>query len=257
MARFAGIAVFLILVAASIAVVFLRPRPEPSADLPRVFFWAWERSEDLRFLEGRPDAGVAFLAGTIKLTGGKAEVRPRLQPLRVARGTVVAPVIRIESDQAVSPTLSSDQVRQTVQTVLDLTRSPGFAMIQIDYDAVVSERHFYRQFLERLRLRLPEGRLVSITALASWCLGDPWIRDLPVDEVVPMLFQMGPDAAGVRRLLHARADFRLDTCRQAVGLSTDESWPAVSRRRRCYVFSPTAWSQRQAERVLEEVNSQP
>ena len=44
-----------------------------------------------------------------------------------------------------------------------------------------------------------------MTALASWCLSDRWISDLPVDEAVPMLFQMGPETPDIKRMLRGRA----------------------------------------------------
>jgi len=227
-----------------------------TGDLPPVFFWAWERPEDLRFLKGR-DAGVAFLAGTVTLVGNRAEIRPRLQPLLVADDTVLAAVIRIESDRQAPAALSGSQAQQTVDAILELTKSPRNAVIQLDYDTVVSERRFYRQVIEALHTRLAPGKLLSITALASWCLGDPWIRGLPVDEIVPMLFQMGPDRASVQRELEKTGELRLSECSQAIGVSTDESWLPVSTRRRHYVFSPTRWSETQAERVMKEVKSRP
>ncbi len=51
-------------------------------DKPSLVLWAWERPENLTFLAGRRTA-VAFLASTIRLEGGGAEVCPRRQPLRV------------------------------------------------------------------------------------------------------------------------------------------------------------------------------
>ena len=53
-------------------------------DLPRVILWAWERPEDLRFINPQ-EIGVAFLAETIILRGDRAIIRPRLQPLASAR----------------------------------------------------------------------------------------------------------------------------------------------------------------------------
>ena len=73
--------------------------------------------------------------------------------------------------------------------------------IQIDFDAVTSERNFYRQLLEDLRQQLPDNVPLSITALASFCIGDPWIKDLPVDEAVPMMFRMGTDNESIRGML--------------------------------------------------------
>ncbi len=68
---------------------------------------------------------------------------------------------------------------------------PGIQALQIDFDARESERAWYRHLLERLRAGLAAGVPLSITALASWCDGDSWMRDLPVSDGVPMLFRMG------------------------------------------------------------------
>jgi hypothetical protein len=54
------------------------------AAVPRLMLWTWERPEDLRFLDPER-AGVAFLAGTVRLTRGGIDFRPRLQPLRVSQ----------------------------------------------------------------------------------------------------------------------------------------------------------------------------
>src|SRR2546427_8107551 len=48
--------------------------PDGLPDFPRVIVWAWERPEDLRFLnqagEAIPQTGVAFLARTLYLRAG-------------------------------------------------------------------------------------------------------------------------------------------------------------------------------------------
>ncbi len=46
-----------------------------------------------------------------------------------------------------------------------------------------------------------------MTALASWCAGDDWLRDLPVDEAVPMLFRMGVEKNLFQRRLETGQRF--------------------------------------------------
>ena len=75
------------------------------AELPRLMLWAWERPEDLRGADPRT-AGVAFLARTLYLSGDNVGVRPRLQPLRVAAGTPLVAVVRIETTLGKTPTYS-------------------------------------------------------------------------------------------------------------------------------------------------------
>lgn len=227
-----------------------------SDSLPPVFLWAWERPEDLRFLKGL-NAGVAVLAGTVTLEGDRAAMRPRLQPLRLADGTPVAAVVRIESDQRGRPALSRRQAQETVDAILNLGGNPRAAIIQVDFDALFSERGFYRLVLADLRRRMPSGKTLSMTALASWCSGDPWIRELPVDEFVPMLFQMGPDEPHIRRQLARTGRFRLEACRDAVGLSVDEPWVTQLAARRRYIFSSAPWTEEQGLRAVREALAQP
>ena len=73
-----------------------RTKPDPLPGFPSLMLWAWERPEDLRFLDPQA-AGVAFLAGTITIDHGRAVLKPRLQPLWVVRGTKLMAVVRVES----------------------------------------------------------------------------------------------------------------------------------------------------------------
>lgn len=213
--------------------------------LPPVMLWAWERPEDLRFLDPQR-AGVAFLAAELHLRGDEVAVRPRMQPLRVAEGAALVAVIRIESDPRQPPTLSPAQRRETLRAIEASARRPGLAAVQVDFDAVVSERPFYRALLGDLRGALPASLPISITALSSWCLGDRWLDGLPVDEAVPMLFRMGPDRSQVLARLARGGDFRAELCRQSLGLSTDEPLAQLPPGRRIYLFHPRAWDEASA-----------
>ena len=129
---------------------------------------------------------------------------------------------------------------------------PGIAAVQVDYDATVSERPFYRALLQDLRRSLPESVRLSITALASWCMGDPWLAGLPIDEAVPMLFRMGPDRLPVLLHLESGGDFGEAACQQSVGISTDEPVRWLPAGRRLYVFHPRSWSHGAVQKVLQE-----
>jgi hypothetical protein len=83
-----------------------------------------------------------------------------------------------------------------------------------------------------------------MTALASFCVGDRWLSDLPVDEAVPMIFRMGADDQTIKRLLAEGNDFREPLCRKSFGVSLDEPVQIqfdASRRR--YVFNPRPWTE--------------
>lgn len=227
-------------------VAFSSHRTTPVETLPPVILWAWERPEDLSFVDPQT-TGVAYLAKTINLRGDKVTVRPRLQPLRLASGTRVVAVVRIETDPSELPSLSDSQVERTAREILNLPRS---TVVQIDFDAKVSERGFYRDLLKVLRSRLPESTSLSITALASWCAGDDWLRDLPIDEAVPMLFRLGVDQAQFHRRLATGQQFESRMCRNAAGVSTDEpvTPPAVDR---LYIFNPKPWSKNSFNAAME------
>lgn len=216
------------------------------ATQPEIILWAWERPEDLTFIDPQKTS-VAFLAKTIYLRGDKVVVKPRLQPLRVAPGTKVVPVVRIETDRRDVPTLSSLQAQQTAREILNSSVS---SVVQIDFDATVSERNFYRELLTTVRRQLPESTSLSITALASWCAGDDWLHDLPIDEAVPMLFRLGVDERQFQRRLATGQPFESRMCQDAAGVSTDEpvTAPAVDR---LYIFSPEPWSKESFTSAME------
>jgi hypothetical protein len=224
--------------------------PDPFSAAPRRILWAWERPEDLRFLDPSR-TGAAYLASTVWLERDRVRVEPRRQPLRVPPGTFVMAVVRI---QTLAPTLAPEQLDRTAAETLRCARAPNVAALQIDFDARTSERDFYRRLIERLR---PQVSKLSITALASWCLDDPWIANLPVDEAVPMLFRMGADDTAVRRQLASGRHFPVRACGFSAGISTDEPLPALPSLRRVYVFAPRLWSRASYDALSWNIRSLP
>lgn len=230
--------------------------PQRMQGFPSIILWAWERPERLDFINPQ-QTGVAFLARTLYLRGETVVVRPRLQPLRVPDGTTLIAVARIESDRTDTPTLSSQQRAQAVAAIAGLVDRSGVRAIQIDFDAVVSERDFYRQLLFDLRRRMPAAMPLSITALASWCMDDNWLDGLPVDEAIPMLFRMGVDERQVRHHLDAGEDFRPPLCRSSYGLATDETAPRrLMRTRRLYLFHTRSWSSTSTRQIIERLTDE-
>jgi hypothetical protein len=217
--------------------------------LPPLILWAWERPEQLQQLDARK-VGVAFLARTIYLRSDRVVVQPRLQPLNVAPNTMLIAVARIESDQKERPSLNSAQMLEVAGAIAQLSRLPGVVAVQIDFDATRSERDFYRNLLFRVREELPQTTLLSITALASWCKGDNWLDDLPIDEAVPMLFRMGVESNQIRSQLAAGETFQSGKCQSSAGLSVDEPLASLPSTRRRYFFNPKSWSQESIETLL-------
>jgi hypothetical protein len=232
------------------ALLFSASSEDRMSEFPEIILWAWERPEDLRFIN-TDEVGVAFLARTIYLQNDKAIIRPRLQPLSVLPETKLIAVARIESNR--SARLSPAERAQAVTAIAELARNETVAAIQIDFDARSSEREFYRDLLTDLRRELPSRVRLSITALASWCMGDNWLTGLPIDEAVPMLFRMGVDRPNILARLEAGTDFSARIARHSLGLSTDEPLTALPPGRRVYVFNPRSWSKQSAQKIVEEV----
>ena len=224
------------------------------SQLPATILWAWERPERLDFIDPEK-VGVAFLAKTIYLRGDRVVSRPRLQPLTLPPGAQVVAVARIESehsnDYSKKPSLSPAQITETASTISELGSLPNVVMVQVDFDAGVSERAFYRELLAQLRGKLPPSTALSITALASWCKGDNWLEDLPVDEAVPMLFRMGIERKQFLSGLAAGETFTSRLCRSSAGVSTDEPLAHLPRVQRLYVFNPRVWSPDALNKTME------
>jgi hypothetical protein len=219
--------------------------------LPETILWAWERPEDLSFLNAKKNAsqiGIAYLAKTLTLKGNAVVVRPRFQPVKFPEAATLISVIRIESDG--SPDFSAEQRTKTVAEISDIAHQKNIAAVQIDFDAKQSERDFYRNLLIDLRRDWPAQVGLSITALASWCISDTWIKDLPIDEAVPMLFRMGADNNQIRMHLKSGGDFNLDICRLSIGISTDETIGDLPADRRIYIFNPRSWNEQSVNKAL-------
>lgn len=221
------------------------------AGFPRTILWAWERPENLSFIDPT-QTGVAFLARTLYLQNSIIIVRPRLQPLRIPPGAAVMAVVRIETDASKPIAWSQSQRRKTIDAITELSLLPGIRAVQIDYDARQSERKLYRELLGDVRSRLDPSIPLSMTALASWCIYDNWLTGLPVDGAVPMLFRMGVDERNVRLYLDRYKRFPAKSCRTSVGVSLDEPLARLPAHRRTYVFNPKPWSESAVRMMLAE-----
>lgn len=214
--------------------------------LPPVMLWAWHGEHDLRFVVPET-TGVAFLAGTVRVSGDAVALLPGTTGIDAPPETMLLPVVRIEVDPMRRARLDARRLDDVTAGVLGFD-DERFSGLQLDFDARRSERDFYIQVLRVVRSALG-GRFLSVTALPSWCVGDPWLSGqpagevprAPIDEIVPMLFRMGADAEHIRARLAAGGDF-IGECRRAVGISADEPVPPRLPGRRLYLFSPGGWS---------------
>ena len=219
--------------------------------MPQKILWAWERAEDLRFLDSEK-FGVAFLAQTLVLQQDEVVFRPRRQPLEVSPETYLIAVTRIETmkETGKRPTLSDEQKKKIVSLIKKALELPNVKAIQIDFDVVVSERNFYRNLINDVKKELPEKTPLTITALASWCVGDSWFNDFPIDEAVPMAFVMGADSEKIRDFLAKENDWREPLCRGSYGISIDEPLNVKFKpNRRFYYFKSKAWEKSDLDKI--------
>ena len=219
---------------------------------PRIVLWAWERPEDLKSVDANRVA-VAFLAQTLVLKGDDVGLNPRHQPLDVSPETKLIAVTRIESQKQTgqSAALSDAQKQKAVSLILRTRELRNVSAIQIDFDAASSEREFYRGLLRDLRTQLPDNTPLSMTALASFCVGDRWLDDLPVDEAVPMIFRMGADDRTIKNLLSTGEDFHEPLCQRSYGIAIDEPLEIKFKpERRVYVFNDRSWTPSDIEAAI-------
>jgi hypothetical protein len=229
------------------------PPPDRIGRIPRVVLWAWERRENLTFINPSQIA-VAYLDRTLELSGNTVVVRPRFEPLTVPARAILIPVARIEIDRRSPPSLSRAQRMEAARIIAAMSAPSLPPEIQIDFDVTRSQRAFYRDLLIAVRERLPESTALSITALASWCMDDDWMSGLPVDEIVPMVYRMGPDAPEIISDLHSKRDFAPAVARLSVGLSTDEQFAGLGAGKRIYLFSPRPWAPAEVRHAIAEAN---
>lgn len=224
-------------------------------DSPAVFLWAWDRPEDLRFLSLQ-HASIAYLAGEVYLRSNRFEVIPRRNPLLIKSEIRSVAVIRLEHFEATALTLKPEQIAAMSHAIVELAhmRQKKPEGIQVDFDARKSERLFYGELLQQIRRDMPRNETLSITALASWCSFDPWIRHLPIDEAVPMLFRMGRRRGDNDSISESTLRTKIPSCQASMGISTDEPHPDLHLRARVYIFNPNRWTEAEIRNIEQEIH---
>lgn len=227
-----------VIVCASFSGSIRAPAHEIPATTPVI--WLWERPEDVRF--ATPDITVAVLAGSVRLAGDRVDAVPRLQPARLTPTQPVIGVVHVEIDQTHKPLWTEAQRHDTAQAVLRLFANPRFSEWQIDFEIRASERRILLDLLTDIRKNLRADHRLSMTALASWCDTETWLDSAPVDDIVPMMFRMGPAGAPIKDRLAHGGDWRSPRCRQSIGVATDTPPDALPANRRVWMFNPRPWT---------------
>jgi hypothetical protein len=229
-----------VVTAAALLAAAVAPAVPQARTQPVLVVWAWERPEDLTFAGA--DVTVAVLAGTVTLSGPNVVARPRLQPARTQPLQRIAGVVHVEVDRTQALPWTDPQRARAAAAVLALLRDPRFAEVQIDFEVRASQRTVLLDLVHDVRAGLPPERRLSMTALASWCDTETWLDSAAADEIVPMLFRMGPAGDGLRRRLAHGGDFRLARCRTSIGIATDTLPERLPAGRRVWLFNPRPWA---------------
>ncbi|WP_445286669.1 hypothetical protein [Variovorax atrisoli] len=214
----------------------------------RTLLWVWDRPQLFASL---PEAtGVAYLHATVRLSGTESRTSWRQWPLRVAPGATVVPVVHVALDN-LSPSPLDDAQQQAIAAAIEHAATHGnrSGWVQLDFEARRSQREAYVALLRRLQPLRQGGMRISATALASWCMDDPWLPAGLLDEIVPMYFRMGGESARIRQRLGTTGKAAVPACRDAAGLMLGEDWPALRDMKRRYVFRAGSWKNEDFEKL--------
>ena len=96
-------------------------RTRMPVDMPPLVLWAWDRDDDLSFIDIR-DTAVAYLAATVILRGESVFLAPRYHPLAPPKGSRLVAVAHIEVDRHEPPVVSDAQARDLAATLAALPR---------------------------------------------------------------------------------------------------------------------------------------
>ena len=214
-------------------------QPARAADSERIA-WLWDGA-------GLPvwsAPHAAVLVEHVHLGGAEVRTRPRLAAAALPGGTRITPVIHVEVSTVDPPQPDAAGRDAIVQAVLRWAPRSTSGWIQLDMEARPSQRTFYLELVRTIRQQLPPQVKLSVTALAWWCRSPAWLDSLAADEVVPMAFRMGKDAAALRALWRDTPGRLHPRCRgTALGVATVEPLPAEVTRRyaKLYVFDRRGW----------------
>jgi hypothetical protein len=220
---------------------------------PKVMAWTWDRPEDLRFLP--PGVGVAAVLAHIEIDDRGAHLRPGSGTVRARSDVTLLPVVHVDAFPRWHPRFDAGAESVLVGALTTMARSSHPHAVQLDFEALPSQRAFLRRVLDRTRAAVPDAWL-SVTALASWCLDVHELDDWPVDEVVAMAFRMTPHADTVRARIDRLPRWPVAAC-DASGIAADEPVHLPKVHGRLYLFSPRPWTSERWRATLQRSASAP
>jgi len=219
-----------------------RPTVPPTSH-PTTWLWVWDSPQ--LFKGVGPDQGVAYLHATVRLSGDSARTQYRQWPLRLSSTTPMQPVVHVSLVNITTAPVNAEQRQAIANAVAHAAQHSRSGQVQLDFEARYGQRTAYLELLrllQPLRLRSIGKVKLSVTALASWCMSDPWIDPGLVDEIVPMYFRMGRESVSIRQRLNAAGQPPIPSCQGVAGFFWGEAWPALTRVRQRYVFHRGGWT---------------
>lgn len=211
--------------------------------------WLWHGAHDLRGFV--PAAGeqvsVAYLSRTLIIEESGVRVIPRRDPIYLDAEMPRIAVVHMELGPGVDVN-AFRRSRPAIQVALAPVFGEEASGIQFDFDAPRSMRHAYLGVLQDIAEAKPEAWTLSMTALGSWCTTRGWLRDAPVDFVVPMLFGPGHQRHETLAALE-RGPLAEQRCQRALGLREHQPAPP-NHPGRFYVFGQGTWDNARAQRAL-------
>ncbi len=196
-----------------------------------------------------PYREAALLVESLVLRADGVERGGRSQSLALPAGVRIIPVVHVEVAADAPDQLTATQLDAILAAVRRhapvATSTQGAGLLQLDFEAPLRQREAYRALVARIRAALPAHVRLSVTALAHWCTQGDWLDRLPVDEVVPMLYRLGPHAADWQYRFATGAPTLAHRCRgPALGFATNDPPPPalLARAARPYWFDESVWS---------------
>lgn len=163
------------------------------------------------------------------------------QPILVPERARRIAVVRIGSDQDFAAHRDDAALFQSaVASIVSVSRQPGIAALQIDFDARKSERAFYRHPLAELRQQMPLTLPLDNTALVSWCSTDDWISDLPINAAHRIRIESRTDVACAECC--PKYQLHEPLCASSVGVFTTEPWPQNVAGKLILLFADRGWA---------------
>lgn len=220
---------------------------EVAVSLARGVAWIWPDSNGPQRAADPAYREAAVLVESLVLRAGGVERGGRTQPLALPAGVRLLPVVHVEA-AADAPADFTPAQRDAVIAAVRRhagTAAAGAGLLQLDFEAPFRQREAYHALVAAVHDALPAGVRLSVTALAHWCTQGDWLDRLDVDEVVPMLYRLGPHADDWRRRFERDDASLARRCRgPALGFATNDPPPPalLARAARPYWFDEAAWS---------------